>query len=457
MRGVLYALIGWLCWLGIAAPACAAETAAIPEATSLLVDQAGALTESERDELLSRLKAIQDSGRAQIAILVSTGTAGAPLADYALQVAESWRLGRAGRDDGLLILVVPSANAARIEVGYGLEGDIPDARASRWIDDLLPAMKSGALAKGLDRLLDQIEGVLPAAETKKQADTENYLFPDHPEWRLPFVLVVFSPFAIFPLFFGRWGSVASGPLLAFMLGSAAWMLWDSTNAGYAFAAVALPLPFLWSLNDCETGQLAPWLRYAKAFGNVIAVVLFFSVITLFVGAGMSALEPELVWGAPVFAGLLATGLAVFLFPGKPARYLMVGLRSAIHFVFIYIVACVALAPIPHPSNIALSAAAAVTVCAALGLYFDSRGTRAGNMRLSVWFFGLAFVIALPFALLALILAVGGEDLQTRLAQGAAGGGSIAAILALAARYGLFAAVNIGLGGRFGGGGAGRSD
>ncbi|MGZ5095205.1 MAG: hypothetical protein ACXWIP_28335, partial [Burkholderiales bacterium] len=78
-------------------------------------------------------------------------------------------------------------------------------------------------------------------------------------------------------------------------------------------------------------------------------------------------------------------------------------------------------------------------------------------RCSLWFFGLALLLALPFGLLALLLAAGGEDFHTRLVQAAAGSGSITAVLALAARVGLFAAVKVGLGGRFGGGGAGRSE
>ena len=82
---------------------------------------------------------------------------------------------------------------------------------------------------------------------------------------------------------------------------------------------------------------------------------------------------------------------------------------------------------------------------------------AGGRRWSLWLFGLAFVVALPFALLALILAVGGEDAKTQLIQAAAGGGTLAGLLALAARVGLIAAVKVGLGGAFGGGGAGRSD
>lgn len=351
----------WLCFCAFAATgvACAAAPAPIPEATSLLVDQAGVLSEGEREALAARLRTIQASGRAQVAILISGGTGGEPLADYALRVAENWQLGRAKRDDGLLVLVVPSADAARIEVGYGLEGAIPDARASQWLDDLLPAVKMKELARGLNHLLDQIEGVLPgaaASATTADAGKDNSLFADHPEWTMPFVLVVFSPFALFPLFFGRWGSVASGPLLACFLGGAAWALWGST-AAYVVAGLALPLPFLWGLNWFEGEDLAPWLRYGKALGNLIAVAMFFSVITLFVGAGLSAMDAEAVWIAPVFAGLLATGLAVFLFPGKPARYLGYVLASAMHFVFILTVAWIALYPfVAGPAGVALAVA-----------------------------------------------------------------------------------------------------
>ncbi|MDB5921741.1 MAG: putative lipoprotein [Betaproteobacteria bacterium] len=459
MRAARYVWIAWLCLCVFTAMngVCAADQHPIPEPTGLLVDQVGALTDAEREAIAARLKTIQDAGHAQVAILIANGIEGEPPADYALRVAEKWELGRAQRDDGVLVLVIPSATAARIEVGYGLEGVIPDARASQWLDELLPAIKKKEFGKGLDHLLDQIEGVLPSAKTN--SNTENYLFPDHPEWRLPFVLVVFSPFALFPLFFGRWGSFASGPLLAAFFGGAAWALWQSAAVAFAVAAVALPLPFLWGLNWWEREELGRGLRYGRTFGNLIGVALFFSVIALFVGAGVSAMEPDAVWVGPMFAGLLSVGLAIFLFPGKPAHYLMIVLRSAMQFVFILVVAAVALEPfIPHPGRIAFAAAALVTACIALGLYLDSRERACdGGTRWSLWFFGLALLLALPFGVLALLLAAGGEDFHTRLVQAAAGSGSIAAVLALAARVGLIAAVRIGLGGRFGGGGAGRSE
>ncbi|MDB5901615.1 MAG: hypothetical protein JWM26_493 [Betaproteobacteria bacterium] len=70
----------------------AATPTDLPQASSLLVDDAGALSDADRDALLARLRTFQDDKRAQIAILVSKGTGGAPLSEYSLRVAESWRL-----------------------------------------------------------------------------------------------------------------------------------------------------------------------------------------------------------------------------------------------------------------------------------------------------------------------------------------------------------------------------
>jgi uncharacterized protein len=453
------AWIGWLCFCVLASIGFArgAEPAAIPAASGLLVDEAGALTDEQRGALVSRLQAIQRAERAQVVIVISKGTAGEPLADYALRIAEAWQIGRKQRDDGLLIVVVPSPAGARIEVGYGLEGAIPDARASRWIDDLLPTIRNKEIAKGLDQLLDQIEGVLPEGKTRSTSDVHE-VFPGHPDWNIPFILVVFSFFGIFPLFFGRWGGFPSGFLMAAFWGGAAASLWGLTAPTYAVAGAALVLPMLWGLNHFD--ELPASLRIARHAGNAIGVVLFFSVLSLFVCAGLSAAD-EPIWPGFIFSGLLATGAAAMLFPAI-SQPVMIFLRSAMHFVFILVVVWSALgAFIPDAGRIAFAVAATFTALAALGLYLDSRERRgsvaAGGRRWSLWLFGLAIAVAAPFALLALFLAVGGEEARTQLIQAAAGGGTLAGLIALAARIGLIAAVKVGLGGAFGGGGAGRSD
>jgi uncharacterized protein len=441
----------------LAAMASVCPAAEIPEFTGLVVDQAGALSEDERDALFKRLAAIQRSGRAQLALLVVKDTGGAPLSDYALRVAESWKVGRAGRDDGLLILVVPSPAGARLEVGYGLEGPIPDARASKWIDELLPAIREKRIAEGLDRLLDEIDAALPVVEVKQQKD----IFDEHPEWKLTFALTVFSLFSVFPLFMSRWGSIPSAFILAAFAAGVGWSLRELRTDAIVAAAAAFPLPLTWGLNHVNTRSLRPWLRWAKHFGNLMGVLLFFTILSVFVGGGLFMSGAMVWWAGLFFSGLLSIGLAVFLFPGKPAEYLLLLLRSAVQFVFILALAFVAMTPFtPDPSRLAFTIAGVVTAFTAIGLYLGSReqlGYRWRGRRLSLAFYALALLAALPFALLALFLAVGGEDAHTQLVQAAAGGGSIAVILGIAARVGLIAVVKVGLGGLFGGGGAGRSD
>jgi uncharacterized protein len=397
--------IAWLYFFVLAATMSVCSAAEIPEATGLVVDQADVLTEDQRQALTDRLTAIQKSGRAQIAVLIAKDVGGAPLSDYALRVAESWKIGRAGRDDGLLILIVPSPAGARLEVGYGLEGAIPDARASQWIDELLPAIRADRIATGLNRLLDEIDGALPAAEAKR----EGFILDEHPEWKLPFVLIVFSPFAIFPLFFGRWGGIPSAFLFACFMGGAALSL-QGLHGGIVAAAAAFPLPLMWMLNHWNNLELPAWLRGVKHFGNFFAVLIFFTVISIFVGGGLM-MAGEMWWPGLFFSGLLSIGVAVFLFPGKPADYLMIVLRSAMQFIFVLALTWTAMGAFtPDPSRLAFSTAGLVTALTAVGLYLGSReelGHRWRGRRLSLVFYSLALLVALPFALLALFLAVGG--------------------------------------------------
>src|ERR1019366_8149511 len=94
--------------------------------------------------------------------------------------------------------------------------------------------------------------VLPSAVVKTAASEDNYMFPDHPEWRPPFALGGVSPFPLLPLFRGRWGGVVGAPMLAGFYGGAAWGLWESTTATLAVAGAVFPLPFLWALNWRES-------------------------------------------------------------------------------------------------------------------------------------------------------------------------------------------------------------
>ncbi|HVZ44365.1 MAG TPA: TPM domain-containing protein [Ramlibacter sp.] len=445
-------LLALLLWAPLVA-LCADAPGIAPPFTALLVDETASLSDEDGQRLLARLQGFQSAGRAQVAVLVAKDTRGLALADFSLRVAEAWKVGRAGKDDGLLVVAVPAQPAARLEVGYGLEGVVPDVVAAQWVDELLAAMKRRELATGLDEMLARIDRALPNPEGKASAAAAQNILDRHPEWKLPFVFAIFSPFAIFPIFFRGWGAVASAPLFAGMLGAAAWFLWSSQQAAATVACIAFVLPIAWSLNHARRDTLAPWLRIVRDIGNAAAVLMFFGILWGFIGVGLSG-QREATWGGFLFAGALSLGLAAFLFPGRPQYLLMLVLRSYMHFAFVLTIAYLALMGIdPDPTRMAFAIAGGITALIALSLWLDARDAR----RASLWLVALVLLMMLPLGVLLLLQGASSSDANTQLAQLAAGGGSIGGVLLWAARHGFFAAVRLGLGGRFGGGGADAQD
>jgi uncharacterized protein len=93
----------------------------------------------------------------QFAVLTIPSLEGEPLEEYALKVARTWRLGTKGRDDGVLLLVVRDDHRIRIEVGYGLEGKLPDALCGRIIRDrMVPRFRAGDFAGGTAAAVDAL-------------------------------------------------------------------------------------------------------------------------------------------------------------------------------------------------------------------------------------------------------------------------------------------------------------
>lgn len=173
-------------------------------------------------------------------------------------------------------------------------------------------------------------------------------------------------------------------------------------------------------------------------------------IMLFIGTVLSAVGPDYFWVAPLFATLFGLGLGGGLLPeGATRQVLMLVWRSYFHFIFALIFVYLALLPLtPHPGPLAATVAGVFTLLVALSLYADSQKGPVAK-RWSHRLTGLTLLIVLPVGLWLLVLAVVGGSL----AQGAAGGGAIGGVLWWALKNGFLAAASVGLGGRFGGGGA----
>lgn len=137
--------------------------APVPELRARVTDLTGTLSAGERQALEQRLEAFEKKKGSQIAVLVVPTVRPETIEQYAIRVAERWKLGREGIDDGVLVLVAKEDRELRIEVGYGLEGVLPDAIAKRIIDEVIvPRFRQGdfygGLSAGVERVIGVIEG-----------------------------------------------------------------------------------------------------------------------------------------------------------------------------------------------------------------------------------------------------------------------------------------------------------
>ncbi|MEQ1802786.1 MAG: YgcG family protein [Gammaproteobacteria bacterium] len=154
----------------------AQQPLSVPPLTGRVVDQTATLSDAERVALESRLADLETRKGSQIAVLIVATTQPEAIEQFSIRVLDSWKLGRRDTDDGVLLLVAREDRAVRIDVGYGLEGAIPDATANRVIDEyILPRFReedyAGGIAAGVERLIALVDGEpLPAPERQRSGD-----------------------------------------------------------------------------------------------------------------------------------------------------------------------------------------------------------------------------------------------------------------------------------------------
>lgn len=132
-------------------PVAAAAELPVPSLRGRVNDLAQVLDAATAARLERSLADFEAETSHQIAVLTVPSLAGEPIETFAFRVAESWRLGHEGADDGILLVVAPNDRRARIEVGYGLEGAVPDAIARRIIAEAMaPSFQRGDFAAGIE-------------------------------------------------------------------------------------------------------------------------------------------------------------------------------------------------------------------------------------------------------------------------------------------------------------------
>lgn len=149
----------------------AALAAALPQPTGRVTDLTGALSESGKEKLRQLSRGLDRDTGAELAVAVVASFEGLDRDDYANRLFRQWGIGKKGKDNGLLIVVCPSERKARVEVGYGLEGVLPDALAGRvLIEEMTPLFKEGKYEQGILLGAEKLASIVREGKPASQED-----------------------------------------------------------------------------------------------------------------------------------------------------------------------------------------------------------------------------------------------------------------------------------------------
>ncbi len=254
LRRWLAALAVVLTAAGLAFVPAAGADVPIPSLKTRVTDLTNTLTAEQKGALEQKLGAFEVRKGSQVAVLMLASTKPEEIEQYSIRLAEAWKIGRKGTDDGVILVVAKDDRRLRIEVGYGLEGVIPDAIAKRVISEVItPKFKTGdfygGISDGLDRIVKLIDGekLPPPAAGASVSSTSKSGGRDPFEFMIPVFLFILIGGAALRAMLGRFpGAVATGVLA----GVAGWVLFSIGIAG-----IAAFIAFLLTLMN--TGRWAP--------------------------------------------------------------------------------------------------------------------------------------------------------------------------------------------------------
>lgn len=217
----------------------AAELLPIPPLKARVTDLTATLSRDQSAQLESQLAAFEARKGSQIVLLMVPTTAPETIEQFSIRVAEAWKPGRRGVDDGIILLVAKNDRQLRIEVGYGLEGAVNDATARRIIaETMVPRLHNndffGGLQAGLAQLMRVIDGE-PLPEPRGKGGQPG-MSPDEFQTFMPLVLgVIFLGIFLRSLI----GRLPAGALSAAVAGGATWFFTQSMMAGVLMGFITL--------------------------------------------------------------------------------------------------------------------------------------------------------------------------------------------------------------------------
>lgn len=241
----------WLALLSLVAAA--ADPVAVPRLEARVTDRTGTLDAASRQRLESLLEAVERDRGAQIAVLLLPTTQPETIEQFGIRLAEAWKIGHKGTDNGVIIIVAKNDRKMRIEVGYGLEGSIPDAIAKRIVAErMAPRFKQGDFAGGLIDAVAALEqaiggpagAAMPGTPAAQAASAGNGAVPEYdggeqPDW-FPWLFGMAIGAGVLRLIFGLLGSLAAAAIGGWL----GFMVFGSLAFGIGAAVLVFLLSFV---------------------------------------------------------------------------------------------------------------------------------------------------------------------------------------------------------------------
>ena len=241
----------------------------IPPLTARVTDLTQTLAPAETAALEAKLADWEARTSVQLVVLVVPTTQPEPIESYSLRVAEKWKIGRKGQDNGALFLVAKNDRKMRIEVGYGLEGTLTDVTARRIIaENVAPAFRENRFAAGINAGVDRIIAVVAEGKPLPPPKTENVRKPGG---GFSFETLLLILFVVVPVVGGVlrriFGRLLGSTVGAGIVGTAAWLFVGSLAMAILAGIVAFVVMIFFGLSGGMGRRGGGWTSTGSGWGG----------------------------------------------------------------------------------------------------------------------------------------------------------------------------------------------
>ncbi|EIG59053.1 MULTISPECIES: YgcG family protein [unclassified Bradyrhizobium] len=230
----------------------ASADVAIPQLTGRVVDQTGTLSSGDIAALSQKLQDFETRKGSQVAVLIVPTTDPETIEQFAIRVAEAWKIGRKKVDDGAILVVAKNDRHLRIEVGYGLEGALTDVTSRRIIDEAItPKFRSGDFAGGITAGVDRMIRVIDGEPLPTPSRSVN--FGDWNDVEPLFYFLLFGPLVIGGILRSIFGRLFGSGITGAIVGVLAWFVIGSAVVGLGVGVLGAVLTFIADLFGAGSG------------------------------------------------------------------------------------------------------------------------------------------------------------------------------------------------------------